>query len=359
MATAPPSLAMIDHWLSCDLDAWTRSVIQRHFNPAFGSPYWLRVAKDLPFDPLEITRYDELKAFGPFPREDLRTLDPTDLVPQDRPRPLAVRIWDTGGTTGDPCRIVYTDRMLTHRGLWRWWQLENEGFERGRAWLQATPSGPHVIGEGAWELVDLYASRAYAIDMDPRWVKRLIRQGNLAGAKEYTEHLIEQITGALRSQPIDYLNTTPALFQALCDRFPELVAKLGGVRLSGTHVSPDMYRGFKEALGENGIVGLTYGNTFGNSCGLAPENDGEVLPYVPTYPQVTTRVVDRSDWTVTVPYGQVGRVCLTVLQEDLFLPNILERDQGERWDPQGRWPTDGVANVRPLEITRSSPEGLY
>lgn len=54
----------------------------------------------------------------------------------------------------------------------------------------------------------------------------------------------------------------------------------------------------------------------------------------------------------------VGRVRLTVLHEDLFLPNILERDQALR-PPTDHWPTDGVANIRPLQITSSSPEGLY
>lgn len=359
MASLSHGLAQVDHWLSTDIDAWTRATVQRHFNPELGSPYWLRVAKDLPFDPLEITRHEELVQFGPFERERLRELDPAELVPQTHPRPLNARVWDTGGTTGDPCRVYYTEQMLTHRGLWRWWQMENEGFERGRAWLQATPTGPHVIGQGAWEIVDLFGSTAYAIDMDPRWVKRLLRAGKVAEVQDYTDHLIEQITGALRTQPIDYLNTTPALLQALCTRHPDLVARLRGIRLSGTHVSPDMYRNFAAALADGGIIGLTYGNTFGNSCGLKPEGNGEVLPYVPTFPQVTTAVVDRSDWTTTVPYGQVGQVRLTVLHDDLFLPNILERDMGERYDPRGGWPTDGVANVRPLEISRSSPEGLY
>ena len=50
---------------------------------------------------------------------------------------------------------------------------------------------------------------------------------------------------------------------------------------------------------------------------------------------------------------------MTVLHQDLFLPNVLERDQAVRYDTAGRWPTEGVANVRPLEIVSSSPEGLY
>ena len=45
------------------------------------------------------------------------------------------------GTTGDPCRVFYTDTMHRHRVLWRRWALEAGGFEPGRVWLQADPRG--------------------------------------------------------------------------------------------------------------------------------------------------------------------------------------------------------------------------
>lgn len=129
-------------------------------------------------------------------------------------------------------------------------------------------------------------------------------------------------------------------------------------RLSGTQVSPDLYRDLVTAL-NGGICGRSYGNTFGNGAGLPAEHDGEILPYVPNYPQVTMSVVDLGDWSATVSYGAPGQVRLTVLHEDLFLPNILERDQALRYDTGSDWPSDGVANVRPLQITNTAPEGLY
>ncbi len=64
--------------------------------------------------------------------------------------------------------------------------------------------------------------------MDPRWVKRLIRVGRPADAQEYTRHLLEQIADVLAPDQVDDVNTTPAVFQALIRRFPELVAPLKG-----------------------------------------------------------------------------------------------------------------------------------
>jgi hypothetical protein len=352
------SRASTDEWLALDLDTWTRHVLGRHFDPDSGSPYWLEQAAHLPFDPLEISRYDELTVFGPFPMDFLRTGDPASLVPLSVPRPLHGRVWESGGTTGTPCRVFYTDEMIIHRGVWRRWSFVAEGFQPGRRWLQATPTGPHLIGNGSWELAELYASLVYSIDMDPRWVKRLIRTGRLKEVGDYTDHLLEQIINILTDQRIDYLSTTPALFQALVRRGRELAGKIAGLRLSGTQISSDMYREFVDVLG-GGPCGLTYGNTFGNAVGLPAEQNGGLLPYVPNYPQVTMAVVDKRDWTRPVRYGEVGQVRLTVLHEDLFLPNILERDQAVRYDPGSRWPCDGVANVHPLQIANSAPEGLY
>ncbi|HEV2371303.1 MAG TPA: hypothetical protein VGS19_03960 [Streptosporangiaceae bacterium] len=139
---------------------------------------------------------------------------------------------------------------------------------------------------------------------------------------------------------------------------PDLVGALSGVRLSGTQVSGAMYREFRAAL-STGLVGVSYGNTFGNAAGLPAEQDGDLLPYLPNYPHVTMAVVDKADWSATVGYGEVGQVRLTVLHEDLFLPNVCERDQAVRYDTGLQWPCDGVANVRPLQITTAAPEGLY
>jgi hypothetical protein len=120
-----------------------------------------------------------------------------------------------------------------------------------------------------------------------------------------------------------------------------------------------MYRSFREALGDDAILVITYGNTFGNTVRLPAERDGDIMPNVANYPQVTTAVVDTEDWTREVGFGEYGQVRLTVLHSDLFLPNILERDFAMRYDTGPDWPCDGVANVRPLQMAKLTPEGIY
>ncbi|AXK37338.1 arylcarboxylate reductase [Streptomyces armeniacus] len=348
--------------LSADLDAWTRRVLSRHFDPEKGSPFWLERLPTLGFDPLEITRYDELERFGPFALEALRKTEPADLLPRDVPRPLSGRVYESSGATGSPCRVFHTEAMRAHQAEWRRFGLRHAGFAEGRTWLHAMPSGPHAGGENAANTARLHASTVYSVDVDPRWIRELIRDGRLAEVNRYLNHLVRQISDVLESTRVHYLETTPALFQVLVRQRPELVAALDGIALEGTQVTPSMYREFTEAL-DGGLIGTTYRNALGDAMGLPARlgsgPDDDLLPYVPHYPQVTMRVVDKKDPERTVGFGEVGQLRITVLHDDLFLPNVLERDQAVRVETSDDWPCDGVANLQPLQVAWDLPEGMY
>ncbi len=55
------------------LDAHVREMVQWHFNPETGCPFWLKFARNLDFDPRkEIGSYDDLKILGHFQDDWLR-----------------------------------------------------------------------------------------------------------------------------------------------------------------------------------------------------------------------------------------------------------------------------------------------
>ena len=55
------------------LDLWVREIVEWHFNPETGCPFWLDHAKKLDWDPRrEIRGYDDLARFGDFQDEWLR-----------------------------------------------------------------------------------------------------------------------------------------------------------------------------------------------------------------------------------------------------------------------------------------------
>jgi len=61
-----------------------------------------------------------------------------------------------------------------------------------------------------------------------------------------------------------------------------------------------------------------------------------------------------------VGYGVTGRVMLTTLTKEFFLPRFLERDEGERAAPIELYPWDGVTNLRPFaRLAESLVVGVY
>ena len=61
-----------------------------------------------------------------------------------------------------------------------------------------------------------------------------------------------------------------------------------------------------------------------------------------------------------VEYGATGRVMLTTLTKEFFMPRFLERDEGERERPIAAYPWDGVSGVRPFAaLNEQVTEGVY
>ena len=119
-------------------------------------------------------------------------------------------------------------------------------------------------------------------------------------------------------------------------------------------MTPQFHRFAVEELLDGVYIAPTYGNTL---MGLAvhkprvPEDNYAII-YYPPQPRAMIEVVDFDDPTKLVDYGETGRVRLTTLTKEFFMPRFLERDEGEREPPYEAYPWDGVRNVRPFSALR-------
>src|SRR4030088_1884126 len=100
-----------------DPDEFIRAAMEWHFSPATGSPYWLERAELLDFDPRTDVRSFEDLALFPNVTNELRDVQAEDLIPRGYgPHPEVVGVFESGGTTGAPKRIVvlgeWSERML-------------------------------------------------------------------------------------------------------------------------------------------------------------------------------------------------------------------------------------------------------
>jgi phenylacetate-coenzyme A ligase PaaK-like adenylate-forming protein len=194
-------------------------------------------------------------------------------------------------------------------------------------------------------------------------VKRVIAQKQFEVARAYMEHVVEQAVVLMKHRRISALFTTPKLLEALGEKINLWEAGIRGVFCGGTSMPPQQVRFLIEEVLENRIGFYpTYGNTLmglAASVPLTPEDHYSITYYAPQ-PRAVLRVVDPENTSQLVPYGQWGRVELTTMTKEFFMPRFLERDEALRRPPRAPYAWDGVAEVRPFgAMQKQIVEGVY
>ncbi|GIW96927.1 MAG: hypothetical protein KatS3mg111_0260 [Pirellulaceae bacterium] len=355
------------------LDQHVYEIVQWHFHESTGCPFWLEKKKELKFDPLtEVKGFDDLKKFPLFEDEWLRGGPVRRWVPKayaDRP----IYVFETGGTTGIPkSRVVVEDHWIDYEMFSH--TLPDEYFPKGANWLMLGPSGPRRLRLAIEHLAQYRGGICFCIDLDPRWVIKLIKKGWMEHLEEYKKHCIDQALTILSAgHDIKCMFATPKLLEALAYGLAEQgksIPEVGitGIFSGGTEFTPQWTRFcVEELLGgppeESGVfMTPTYGNTLmGLACSkpVRAEEDYKITYYAPQ-PRAVVEVVDFDNHEQVVDYGQTGRVKLYTMTKEFFVPGFLERDEGERERPYAKYPWDGVSGVRPYHrIAAQTTVGVY
>ena len=349
------------------LDAHVGQIINWHFDPATGSPFWLEYAARLGWDPRrEVRGFADLPKLGFFEDEWLRGGPLQRWIPKayaGKP----VFVFETGGTTGIPkTRVAFEDFRVDYELFSH--TLPDEFFPPGSNWLMLGPSGPRRLRLSVEHLAQFRGGICFCVDLDPRWVIKLIKKGWIEHLDAYKDHVIDQAVTILKADhDIRCMFTTPKLLEALALRLESMgttIRKIGisGVFSGGTEFTPQWNRFAHEELLDGAYMTPTYGNTLmglaaSSPCG--PESHYKITYYAPQ-PRAVIEVVDFDDPTRGVEYGQTGRVKLTTLTKEFLVPGFLERDEGERELPCERYPWDGISGVRPYRgFAQSTTVGVY
>jgi hypothetical protein len=348
-----------------DPDAYLRAAVQWHFGPGTGSPYWLERAKTLDFNPLtDVTCFRDLALF-PNIVDELRDVPVRELIPQGYgPHPPTPAVYETGGTTGAPKRVIYMPDWQEHAMQWVAAEsLADSRLHHGGMLIMA-PSGPHMVGHLMLRLGQLLDSLVFTIDMDPRWVKKLIARGAGDEAAAYVDHLVEQAGFILRTQDIRFLMTTPPLLQALT-RHDDLIDAINKtvvrIQLGGAHLDEDTRDILREIF-----PNVVLYNAYGSSMILAGAGTRKTLsaddPIIHDAhsPYQTFWVIDPVSRR-PVPYGERGQVVMNHVSKAMFLPNNLERDTAVRVPAPEGHVGDSVSVVKPVGTFEGERviEGVY
>jgi phenylacetate-coenzyme A ligase PaaK-like adenylate-forming protein len=350
------------------LDAHVRDIIAWHFNPETGTPFWLEKASELGLDPRkQVKRFEDLQLFGEFDDEWLRGGPLRRWVPKT----YAEKPWyvfETGGTTGIPkSRVVYEDHWIDYELFSE--SLPDKFFPRGTNWLMLGPSGPRRLRLAVEHLAQHRGGICFCVDLDPRWVIKLIKKGWMEHLKAYQEHVIDQAMTVLSANHnIQCMFTTPKLLDALAARLEaegSSIARAGitGIFCGGTEMTSQWIRQtIEEVLTPEIYIAPTYGNTLmGLAAAEMPTKaDKYKIAYYAPQPRAVVQVVDFDDYNKVVDYGKEGRVKLTTLTKEFFVPSFLERDEGVRENPSAKYPWDGISGVKPYRgFAASTTVGVY
>ena len=211
-------------------------------------------------------------------------------------------MFETGGTTGIPKTRIACDDFRIDYELFSD-TLPDEYFPRGSNWLMLGPSGPRRLRLAVEHLAQHRGGICFCVDLDPRWVIKLIKKGWMEHLQAYKEHVIDQAVTILQAgHDINCMFTTPKLLEALALRLETMgttIRKTGitGIFSGGTEFTPQWTRFAHEELLDGAYMTPTYGNTLmglAASAPSGPHNDYKITYYAPQ-PRAVVEVVDFDD----------------------------------------------------------------
>ncbi|MFE7192774.1 phenazine antibiotic biosynthesis protein [Kitasatospora sp. NPDC057541] len=349
-----------------DPDAYLRAAMRWHFSPETGSPFWLARAGSLGFDPLtDVTTHADLAKF-PNLANELRTARVEDLLPRGYGgRAEVVGVYESGGTTGAPKRILLLRDWLDRLLGWSSAQLDLHGVPQDVNWLVVGPTGPHMVGDVIKAQTALRGGLAFTVDLDPRWVKKLISAGRGEEAAAYAEHIVDQVAFVLETQDVGVLLCTPPVLERIArrDDLARLVdEKVRAINWVGTQLDPDTRHLYRTEVFPKAVLYSGYGSTMilGNASERPGLTDDDPCVYDPFAPYMSFGVVDPETGR-TVEYGERGQVVMHHVSKGLLVPNNLERDLATRIPAPPGQPGDSVADIAPVREFEDETvvEGVY
>ncbi|SKR21690.1 putative phenazine antibiotic biosynthesis protein [Mycobacteroides abscessus subsp. massiliense] len=345
-----------------DPEAYLRAAIAWHFGQDTGSPFWLRMAPNLEFDPLtDVNGFDDLRLFPNLVNE-LRDTPVQDLIPRGYGSPAPVpKIFESGGTTGAPKRTAQLPDWVEQVTRWQLEDFTAGGFVGGQGLLFLMPTGPHGVGHFSRAVSERLGSVFFPVDLDPRWVKKIATRGAGAEVSAYVEHVLEQARFVLHTQNVANLHTSPPLLGAIArdNTMADLVnQKIRYILLSGAHVDLDTLDLLREIFPRTAIA-MAFGSTMILSQAKT-RLDGDIHVFDPRTPYVVFWVIDPETGE-RVSHGQRGQVVMNHISKGMFIPNNLERDTAIRRPGPGGQVGDSVSEVAPVATFEGEAviEGVY
>ena len=331
-----------------NLNEWLANIIETHFNPKNGTPYWIKKKEGLGFDPKkDVTSIDDLVHFSNANEADLRNYPIEYFMPRNIPK-NDFDIGESSGTTGPKKRIPWHREITSDIIGFYDFNLDLWGIKKGINFLAIGPSGlyeRHIqnVAKGRGGL-------CFFIGIEPKGMKDALsgvswfKPWKLRHLVQYMKPITEEFNQIMKQQDIGVMISAPQMLK----KYPKEmdVSNLEAVLWGGVGLTPTDYGELKDMYGKTKVTGW-YGNIFWGPAFNMPAKDNE-LRYYPPFPYASFEIVDPETHK-PVGYGEYGQVRFSRLGKDFFWPNQLERDTAIKIKGDSHYFWNGAQNVGPLK----------
>ena len=201
------------------LDAHVREIVRWHFDPATGCPFWLERASDARLRPAD--RGPDATAISTSSAPSRTSGCAADRCGAGCPRPTPTSRSTCSRPAAAPACPSRASRTRTSASTTRTSarRCPDDAFPKGSDWLMVGPSGPRRLRLAVEHLAQHRGGICFMVDLDPRWVIKLIKNRQMDQMEAYKRHVIDQALTLLRAHDnIKCLFTTPKLLEALCEK---------------------------------------------------------------------------------------------------------------------------------------------
>ena len=268
------------------LDAWTREMMEWHFNPETGCPFLVWSARNRSPSILVATLTSTtISTFSATSRMSGCAAVRSGAGFRKGLAGKPIYVFETGGSTGVPkSRIASEDFRIDYELFSD--TLPDDAFPKGANWISIGPTGPRRLRLAVEHLAQYRGGICFHLDLDPRWVIKLIKMGEMRMMEFYKQHVIDQALTLLKAHDIQCIFTTPKLLEALCEKISLKKAGIKGVFCGGTEMTPQFHRFAVEELLDGIYFAPTYGNTLMGLAVHKPRVPGRqlghhLLPAIP------------------------------------------------------------------------------
>lgn len=337
-----------------------------HFSEQTGSDFWLQYRSKLDFDPiLDVKTFSDLSLF-PDVSSELRNVSIDSLMPRGVSQLDIAGVFESGGTTGSAKRVITYEKWLDDVVAWRvkdFSKMISRNAEKHT--LAIIPSGPHIVAAINKKRARALGGECFTVDLDPRWVKKLIQKKQMGAVRAYSDHLLDQAEPILATQHIAFLVATPPLLEAIAQRpilAQYLNKKLEMITWGGTQMNVDTLHYLKTVVFPDVLITGSYGSTMILSETKARlDEDYDGAPIFDSFrPYVLLDVIDPTR-KAPVKYYERGQVVMNHLSPYALFPNIIERDTAVKIPVEDGMPGVSVSDIKPIDVVLGKQviEGVY